>query len=167
MKRNPDSEVWAILRSRWAGVVDHASAITAARDHGESFHRPTAQAADIVLHVARTVDKVKLCEVMLGLYLMEEASPGRFRDDRAFRFALVRRLRHLAPMGRGSYWNHKLRKTTSVYRDVPPRAVEVLGGWLAEAFGLAGHLIADAERERQRAPIAEATRMAEAISNLG
>ncbi len=166
VKRNPDSEVWPILRARWARLIDHANAIAVTRSSGEAFHRPTAQAASMVLEVARWADETRVCEVMLAIYVLEHAFPGRFRDDRAFRFTLVRRLRHLAPMGRGTYWNQKLQRTSSVYRDAPPRAVEVLGLWLAEVFGLAGRLIADAELKRMQAPAAEVKRMADAIAEL-
>lgn len=165
IKRNPSSEVWPILRARWGRLVDHAAAQVAERDNGRSFHRPTLQAAEMLLQVARHADETKVVEVMLALYLMEDSNPRRFKSDEALRFALARRLRHLAPMARGSYWNHKLQWTSSVYRDAPPKAVAILGAWLVEVFGLAGRMVAETERKRQ-AQVDDRQRLVEAAGAL-
>jgi hypothetical protein len=148
MRRNSTSEVWAILRQRWSRLVDFAAAEVEARDQGRAHQRAAVQAAETVAHVARHADEMKIIEVMLAVFLLESANPLRFRSDEAFRFTLLRRLRHLAPMARGTYWNHNMQRMGSVYRDMPPRAARIVGMWLVEVFGLAGKLVAESERKR-------------------
>lgn len=149
MKRNPTSEVWSILRQRWARLVELAATELQARARGETFHKATVQAAETVTHVAQHADETKVLEVMLAVFVLDDANPRRFRSDEALRFALVRRLRHLAPMARGTYWNHRLQRVGSVYRDMPPRAARITGEWLVEVFGLAGKMVAEAERKQK------------------
>ena len=167
VKRNPDSEVWSILAARWERLRGLARGIVEESETGQPFHRPTQQAAVMLLAVSAVADPLKMREVMLSLYLMRQGAPYRFRDDQAFAFTLVRRFRHLAPMSLGSYWNDKLRKTSTVYREAPSRAVVVLGAWLGEVFGLAGVLVAEDLRKRELLAATEGSRMAAALGSLG
>jgi hypothetical protein len=66
----------------------------------------------------------------------------------------------------GTYWDHKAGRSKRVYRDLPPRVVEVMGAWLAEAFGGAGLALAGKEREEQQQQATERQRLADALGAL-
>lgn len=165
-KRNADNAAWSMLVERWQRLVNHASRLLAMRDAGAAFIRHEAQAAEMLRTVAGTVEPSRVIDAALALFLLQDHSPGRFKSDRAFWFALARRVRHLAPMNRGTYWNAKTKRTTGVYRDAPPRATEVLAQWLVEVFGLAGRLLADLERQRAEQVHAEHQRLADAVAAM-
>lgn len=165
-KRNKGSDFWHVLAERWQRLIDHAQAVIDERDRGVAYVRHEAQAADMLLQVVRHATPEQVGDVMLALFALEAEHPGRFHSDSAFRFALVRRLRHLAPMARGRYWNHKLQRMGSVYRDAPPKAVEVLGAWLVEVFGMAGRLLIEAEHKRRQRPTEEQQRIAAAVEAM-
>lgn len=147
-KRNPASPAWGILLDRWATLAGHAQDINARRTAGKAFIRHEAGAADLLRTVADAGDPEKAINMVLALHLLLIQQPHRFRDARGFRFVMARRVRLTADISQGTYWNHKAQRVTRVYRDVNPRAVDVLGQWLAEAFGEAGVQLADLERRR-------------------
>lgn len=165
-KRNPDSAVWSVLHERWEALLGHARGLLEARDSGKTFHAPTAQAAEMLRRVAERVEFAIVCEWQLAVLLFEAENQARFKSDRALRFALVRRLRLLAPVNVGTYWDHKRQRVTGVYRDAPPKAVDILGGWLVEVFGLAGRLLAEQERRRAQLSREEQQRLVAAVAAL-
>lgn len=73
VKRNPDSEAWAIVGTRWGHLLEQAEPIAAAPASGLPFHKPTWQAADMLLKVAAVADAAKVREVMLALYQIGRA----------------------------------------------------------------------------------------------
>lgn len=90
-------------------------------------------------------------ETALAMFLLLEDEPRRFRSDAGFRAQLVRRVRSLTDMNVGSSWDNEAGKVKRVYKDVPPRAVVIMGQWLADAFGGAGgHLAKLEQRDRQQ-----------------
>lgn len=150
VKRNEGSPLWGQLEARWGTVVAHGQGIKAAferREAGIAFER---RAADEVVKLGTEVEARKVVETALALFILREDQPRRFRSDAGFRAQLVRRVRALTDVNAGTYWDDKAGKVRRVYRDMPPRAVVVMGQWLAEAFGGAGmHLAKLEERDRQ------------------
>ena len=63
-------------------------------------------------------------------------------------------------------WNNRTGRTTRVYRDLPPRTVEVLACHLNEEFGAAGLQLAGIERVEHGQRAAEKERMGTAMGSL-
>ncbi|WP_244424602.1 hypothetical protein [Methylobacterium nodulans] len=102
------------------------------------------------MKLAADVEPKAVVETALAMFLLLEAEPRRFRSDAGFRTQLVRRVRGLTDMNAGTFWENDTGKVRRVYKDVPPRAIVVMGQWLAEAFGGAGtHMARLEERDRQ------------------
>lgn len=78
-----------------------------------------------------------------------------FRDDEAFRFQLIRKVRGLDKLAVYESWNHQRRATRRVYRDMPPRAVRMLAEQLGVVFGDAGLLLRDHPKARPKPNAAE------------
>jgi len=165
MERNPDSEAWKILSQRWARIVGHAEEVEAGRQRGQPHNRYEAQASTIVRSVAVHAEPQEVILEVFSVYLLQAWNPHRFKDDKAFRFALANRLRRLTPMSVQVY-DHKRRGMKTVYRDVSVRVSEFLGMWSAAAFGAGALQFIDAERKRQEAPREEARRLSAAMENL-
>ena len=90
-----------------------------------------------------------MIQVLLAMYVMEELEQRRFRSDPGFRFQLVRRVRALADVNAGTRYDYKSNKVRRVYREMSPRAVAMIGQWLADTLGGAGARLAKMEREDQ------------------
>lgn len=88
------------------GVVDHARRILAHFERGgvgRSYERRAAY------EVTRLADATKPRDVVvaaLAMFVMLELEPRRFRDDQAFRFQLVRRVRAPGDVNAGLSWDH-------------------------------------------------------------
>jgi hypothetical protein len=128
--------------------------------------RAQVQAAQQVQVLAGSALPSTIVNLALAMFLMHDAEPRRFASDRSFDFQLVRRVRGLAPVNAGSYWNNKAQRTTKVYRDLPPRVAELLGRQPREAFGLAGSMLAEKERAEEAKAKAEQRQLAEALEAL-
>ena len=164
--KNVDSTAWTILEARWDALKDHAQGILAEWSTGKAMVVTQVHAAQQVQALAGSVPPSTVVNAALAMFLMRDAEPRRFASDRAFDFQLVRRVRGLAPVNAGSYWNHKAQRTTKVYRDLPPRVAELLGRQLREAFGLAGFMLAEKERAEEVKAKAEQRQLAEALEAL-
>lgn len=164
--KNKDSNAWTILEARWGSLEAHAQGILAEWNTGKPVIRAQVQAAQQIQALAGSVPPAAIVNVALAMFLMRDAEPRRFASDRAFDFQLVRRMRGLAPVNAGSYWNHKAQRTTKVYRDLPPRVAELLGHQFREAFGLAGLMLAEKERTDEAKAKAEQRQLAEALETL-
>lgn len=165
-KANPDSALFAILEKRWELLLDMARALAAERASGKAHHGPTGRAAEMLLKIAAVVPFHAVAEAVLSVVIFEDRHRTAFRDDRAFRFALVRRLRHLAPMSKGSHWNNRSKRVSLVYRDAPPKQVEAIGHWLVEVFGVAGRLVSEQYSRLATAPDKDQERIAQAVAGL-
>lgn len=164
--KNKDSDAWSILEARWSALEGHAQGILAEWASGKAMVRAQVQAAQQLQALAGSVPPSTIVNAALAMFLMRDAEPRRFASDRAFDFQLVRRVRGLAPVNAGSYWNHKAQRATKVYRDLPPRVAELLGRQLREAFGLAGFMLAEKERAEEAKAQAQQRRLAEALEAL-
>lgn len=164
--KNKSSEVWSILATRWEAVESHSRGIVERYASGATSIRHERMAAQAVVSMAGSVPAEKVVHTVLAMYLLAQDRPNRFQSDRAFRFELVRRVRGLSDVNAGTYWDQKAGRSRRVYRDLPPRVVEVLGQWLAEAFGGAGLALAGKEREDAERAAQEHQRLAAALGDL-
>jgi hypothetical protein len=163
---NRGSDVWDILAARWEALADHSARTVERFASGAPSIRHERLAAQQVTTLSANVPAEKVVQTALAMYLMAGDRPSRFQSDRAFRFELVRRVRGLTDVNAGSYWDHKAARSRRVYRDLPPRVVEVLGQWLADVFGGAGLVLASKEREDAQKAAHEHQRLTTALEGL-
>jgi len=166
IEKNHESPAWGQLDSRWLSVVDHARSIIAHFNSGKAglgYERRAAYEVQKIADAARPRDVV---EVVLAVFIMQEMEPRRFRSDTAFRFQLVRRVRALADVNAGLSYDNKSNKVRRVYRELSPRAIAVIGQWIAEALGGAGIHLARLEREDEGRQKAERLELHKALEEL-
>jgi hypothetical protein len=130
---------------------------------GLGYERRAAYEVQKIADAARPRDVV---EVVLAVFIMQEMEPRRFRSDTAFRFQLVRRVRALADVNAGLSYDNKSNKVRRVYRELSPRAIAVIGQWIAEALGGAGIHLARLEREDEGRQKAERLELHKALEEL-
>ena len=164
--KNKDSNAWALLAARWHAVVEQSLSVVSAFASGRPMVIHEVQAAEQVSALAGSVPDDKVVSAAVGMFLMLDAEPRRFRSDRAFNFQLVRRVRGLTRANAGSYCDNATKRTRLVYRDLPPRAAEVLAAALTDAFGLPGRLLAEKERAEAANVTQERQRLADALEAL-
>lgn len=151
IEKNHASPLWGQLAGRWQTVVEHAQGIQAAHERRQTGYVFERKAAQEVVKLAGDVQASVVVETALAMYLLEADQPRRFRSDAAFRAQLVRRVRGLTDINVGTFWDNEAGKVKRVYKDLAPRAVVVMAGWLTEAFGPTGaHLARMEERDRQK-----------------
>lgn len=164
--KNADSPAWPLLAKRWQVVVQ-ATASTVADYHSGSVHDRYAVIAAQQVQLIATLDAPEaVVETALAMYLLGDDRPNRFRSDRAFSFELARRVRGLADGHAGTYWDAKTKSLKRVYRDLPPRAIEVLGAHLVAAFGGAGVFLARLEGADAASAMADRKNLAAALGAL-
>lgn len=164
--KNKDSNAWTLLDARWEAVTGHCRGIVERAAGGAPYVRHERAAALQVLRLAENVPAPKVVQTALAMYLLLEDRQTRFRSDRAFRFELVRRVRGLTAVNAGEYYDHKAGRTRRVYTDPAPQVVEVMAGWLVEAFGGAGLALAGKERDEAQKASNEQQRLAAAMGGL-
>ena len=164
--RNPDSPLWPGIEARWAALVDHCRGVVATALDGRAMNRDERTACHEVVKLAEHVEPAEVVETALALYLMHEQQPRRFLSDDAFRHQLSRRLRGLAEVNAGTWFDHTTNKVKRVYRDLPATATQVMGAMLVEAFGLAGLLLARREAEDAEKQRREIEDLAQAVKEL-
>jgi len=165
-KANPQNHAWRILEDRWARILDQARGTLAAWEGGRPCNRHAVQAAYQLQALAGAVPAATIVEASLAMVMMWSAEQRRFRSDRAFDHQLVRRVRGLASVAAGSHYNHKTGRVHKVYKDLPPRTVHVLAGYLKGCFGVAGVQLADLEHQRFDREAAEGQQLAGAIEAM-
>jgi hypothetical protein len=166
IKKNENSPAWSQLEGRWLTVVDHARSIIAAYHSGKAGSAQERRAANEVLKVAEAARPRQVIEVVLAMYVTEGQDPRRFRSDTAYRFPLVRRTRALADVNAGLRYDHRSDKVRRVYRELTPKAVRIIGQWLADAIGGAGVHLANLEREDHDRRTREQVQLHEALAAL-
>lgn len=97
--------------------------------------------------LAKLADAVEFSETMetaLAMFLLWEREPRAFASDRGFRFQLVRRLRGLTDLNAGTWFDAETEKEKAkrAYRELPPKAADLMAVELLEFFArAAGHVI--------------------------
>lgn len=152
IEKNADSPAWGTLDARWDAVHQHANEIIRHFESGRPGRAYERRAASEVTKLAGATAARNVVVTALAMFMMQQLEPRRFRSDAAFRFELVHRVRSLGNMSAGRSYDHTSGKVRKVYRELAPRAVTVMGSWIAEAFGAAGlHLsrLEEADFERR------------------
>ena len=163
---NPSSPAWPILTDRWAAIVKHSQQTLATYESGIACNRYAISAALQIRTLADSVAPTVVMQTALAMYLLADDRPSRFTCDAGFDFQLVRRVRGLTTTNAGNYWDPKTRKTKRVYKDLPPRVVEVLAGHLKAAFGAGGIQLAAFESQQVAAAAVVRRRLCEAMGAL-
>lgn len=163
---NEGSPIWEVIRVRWARRLSHAQAITTQASTGVAYNSHELRAAGELLRLDRNVPFQHLACTALALFIFQADRPHRFKDDQAFDFQLVRKVRALDDLAVYKTWNHKRRTMHRTYRDLPPRAVRFLAADLGVVFGEAGILLRDHAKARPKLEATETKLMAEAVRGL-
>ncbi len=124
------------------------------------------KAAEELLRLDRNVPFEELACTAMAMKVFQCANPRSFRDDRAFDFQLVRRVRALDELAVYKTWNCKRRVMHRVYRDLRPQTVEALAQYMKLAFGEAGLLLQDHEKARPDLRATESRALANAVAAL-
>lgn len=164
--KNPSNPAWALLAQRWQALVDNSADTVATYLRGMAMVAYVVKAAEQVQRVATATPPEVVVETALAMYLMREERPGRFQSDKAFSFELARRVRGLTESNAGTYWDAQTGKMKRVYKDLTPKAMEVLAGQLVAAFGGAGLFIAGLERVEQEKARADHQNLSKALGEL-
>lgn len=164
--KNPTSEVWPILEAQWQAITEESRIVEAEAQSGQAVMAPRLMAARHWLKLGDHVSARQVVDTALAMFLLREDEPRRFQTDRAFLFQLVRRVRHLAPVNRDSYWDPLRQRTRKVYQDIPPREVEALANVIVTALGGAGLMLAAKERQEALTARQSAERLTEALRTL-
>lgn len=165
-ERNPESPLWTNIEVRWQALVAHCRGVVAAYLNGQPMNRHERQASQEVVKLAEHAEAWRVVETALALFLMHEREPRRFLSDDALRHQLSRRLRGLAEVNAGTWFDHASNRVKRVYRDLPAPTAVLMGAMLAETFGVAGLLLArreDEDAEKRRRANEE---MAQAVKDL-
>lgn len=146
MRKSANAEALTMLIARWDALVTQCRAVIAAYLDGKPSQRNLRHAAQAIVCIADDVDARDVADVALALYLMQDQQPQRFRSDNAFLHQMVRRLRGLTERNVGTWFDEKSRTVKRVYRDLTPKTANLMGGMIAEVFGVAGLRLAQLER---------------------
>jgi hypothetical protein len=164
--RNANSPLWGKIEARWQATVAHCREVAGAYASGRTMNRNDRQACEEVIKLAGAVETEPIAEMALALFLLHEQNPHRFLSDNAFRYQIARRLRALADVNVGTWFDPTTGRVKRVYRDLPPKTTLAMGKMLAETFGLAGLLLARREEEDQNRRKEEAEALAQAVRDL-
>lgn len=148
-RRNPQAAIWSLLSAGWASMVSAAEAMQAAAEDGQPFRRYSLIAAQQVIAINKAAQPDSVVNHALAMVWLWNEEPRAFTSDDAFRAQMARRIRLLAPrLSKGTYWNDKLKRVSTVVQELPPKVALPLGQQLIELFGPAGIRLAQLERER-------------------
>lgn len=116
--------------------------------------------------MSQQVETHRAIDVVMAMYLLHHARPRSFKSDVAFVHQIVGRVRGLADVNAGSWFDPSTGRTKRVYRDLSPRAAVEMGAMLVKAFGSAGlHMVQLQQRDDERNK-AEANALHQAMENL-
>ncbi|WP_246688072.1 hypothetical protein [Methylobacterium sp. WL120] len=166
MAKNEANPLWHQCEARWAAIIDHARHVIAASSGGRAGYRCERVAAQEVVKLADHVAPSDVVVTTLAAFVLIDHQPRLFRSDASFKTQLVRRVRGLTEVNAGSWFNAHTGKTKRAYRELTPRAVMVLAGWLSDALGAVGLTLADMERREHDHRQRERQAMAEALGSL-
>jgi hypothetical protein len=148
-----DPTLWTGVDGQWAGVL-----LPLAEDQiSTKFNKKARRAAgrEILAIDAGVEDKAEIADLVLALWLLAEDDRKRFVNDKAFKFETARLVRNLAPSTRRHTLNPTEGKPKTYFTRTPAPVMEVLGGWLHDAYGAAGLTLARTQwaRERELLPV--------------
>lgn len=146
--KNRDNPLWDRLDALWGNLVEQARA-DAGRQVGNRYQRRAAQE---LLNIDADSTPREIVVTTLAMFVLWHDMPGRFRSDAAFRLQLARRARALTNRHTGLVYDHATGKQRRIYREMTPKAGNIIGQKLSGAFGAAGFQLALLdERDREEA----------------
>lgn len=164
--RNPDSEAWRILDARWSALLELCQRHVDGYLAGVPAQRHQVQAAKELLTLSKHVEATEATNVVMAMYLLHNARPRAFKSDVAFVHQIVRRVRSLAEVSLGTWFDRPTGRIRRVYRDLAPRTTAEIGSMLVKAFGAAGlHMLKLEQRDDEKRR-AEGRAFHEAMENL-
>ena len=166
MEANDNNPAWQMMEANWLALADHSKAHVVRVDAGEPFNKWQDRAYREVVKLANNVETKELISMVLAMYLLREENPHRFPSDGAFTVQLVRRCRAMTDVNVGSGWSSTMNKTFRVYRDMPPRANQLLGATLNAVFGAAGLAVARLESSHKAQQESQKVQLHEALGEL-
>lgn len=136
--KNASNLTWGRLYEAWGRLQLHASGILAEQASGRAGPRHERTAARELVRLGEAVAVREVIVCALAMFVMLTLEDRRFPTDSGFRAQLVRRVLRLTDITSTVYLDRATGHLKRAYRDLPPRAMAVLGTWLVEAFGVAG-----------------------------
>ncbi|MBO1906641.1 hypothetical protein KHP60_15655 [Microvirga sp. 3-52] len=164
--KNAANPVWTQLDDRWQALTRSAEAILAAYHNGRPGLRQEVRAASEVKKLGQAVEPREVIVTALAMYLMLYQEPRRFRSDDAFSTQLVRRVRGLSDVNVGVWHDNKTNKMRRVYRELPPRVVQVIAGWIVPVLGGVGMKLVELEKADWEAQQQKVKSFHQAVSDL-
>lgn len=164
--KNASSSLWTQLDERWQALTSAAGATLSIYHNGRPGLRQEVLAAHEIKKLGDTVEPRKVIVTALAMYVMQQRQPRLFRSDTAFSTQLVRRVRGLSDVNVGEWYDSKAQRTRRVYRELPPRVVQVLAPWVASVAGVVGIKIAELEMKEEEARQEEVNTFYRAVSEL-
>lgn len=119
-----------------------------------------------LLRVFDEVDPLSILTRASALYLMREQMPHVFRNERAFRFQLVRAVRKLTSVADGSYWNNRNQRKQQIVNEIPMRVRENMAEYLVEFFTPWVTQVANIAEKQARTEAARSRIASETFSEL-
>jgi hypothetical protein len=147
-------------------LVDHAEGILADYAKGRAGSKFERRAAYEIAKLAEEVKPREVVEVTAAMVMILELEPRQFRSDRAFWIQLARRVRGITDVNFGERWDNLRGRVRRCYREVTPRASEILGRWLAETLGVGGQHIARVQKTEWEKKANETRELREALAKL-
>lgn len=146
--KNADSPLWDRLDTLWEAVAaDARQEVT--RPVGSRYQR---SAAHELLNIDTDGIVREIVTTTLAMFILWHDMPWRFRSDAAFRLQLARRVRTHTSRHTGRMFDHRTGANKFIYREMTPKAGNIIGQKLSSAFGAAGFQLALLdERDREEA----------------
>lgn len=146
--KNRDNPLWEHLDALWGALAEQARE-DAERQVGNRYQRSAAQE---LLNIEADSNPREIVGTTLAMFVLWHDMPWRFRSDAAFRLQLARRVRALTSRHTGLVYDHATGKQKRIYREMTPKAGNIIGQKLSSAFGAAGFQLALLdERDREAA----------------
>ena len=136
--KNADNPAWGRLEDSWGRLLHHAKGIVAEAASGRPGPRHERTAARELVRLGDHVATRDVVVCALAMFVMLQLDGHKFPTAPGFRAQLVRRVLRLTDVNSTMYFDRTTGNAKRVYRDLPPRAVGVMGAWLTETFGVAG-----------------------------
>jgi hypothetical protein len=165
-KANPNAAIWGMLVAHWGTLIDRCHSVLATYAAGTPTIRWEQQAAAELVRVADEAKAAEVWRTAAAMFMLRECEPRRFASDNGFVVQLGRRVRHLASVNRGSFFDASTGGVKFVYREPNQRAAVLIGQMLAETFGVAGLRFAEQDRQEAEQRAAERTAFHRALNEV-
>lgn len=132
IEKNRENPTWDMLPQRWSAILGHADAMLMKFHAGTPMNRYEIDAWYNLKKIREAASDIEVNETVLAMYLYEGHNPHRFKSHEAFGSQIVRRVRALAPVNAGSYYDHQTGASKKVYRDAKPKTIQ---SWLTFSIG--------------------------------